>query len=47
MEVYKLNLLKRDMKEDPKIIKFILAEYESNEVHPLYSFKAQLNPKNK
>lgn len=47
MEVYKLSLLKRHMKEDPKIIKFILAEYETNEVNPLYSFKAQLNPKNK
>lgn len=47
MEVYKLSLLKKNMKEDPKIIKFILAEYETNEVNPLYSFKAQLNPKNK
>jgi hypothetical protein len=47
MEIYRLSLLKRHMKEDPKIIKFILAEYETNEVNPLYSFKAQLNPKNK
>ena len=47
MEVYKLSVLKKNMKEDPKIIKFILAEYESIEVNPLYSFKAQLNPKNK
>lgn len=47
MTVYKESRDKIHMPEDPKIIKFILAEYETKEVNPHYTFKAQLNPKNK
>lgn len=47
MTVYKIHRDKYNLPEKPEENKFIINEYQTFECNPLYSFKAQLNPKKK
>lgn len=47
MKIYKIHRDVHHINESKQDNKFILSEYQTFEYNPVYSFKAQLNPKKK